>query len=111
MLATLTPRWKGARHFTAGRGGYRPTAGVIHIAEGTAAAVDSWFNDPASQVSAHYLVTKTGALHQYVHEEDTAWHAGRVDKPTWRGLVRDATGRVVNPNKYTIGVEHEGQGA
>ena len=109
MLAVMTPRWKGARHFTAGRGGYRPTAVVIHIAEGTAASVDSWFQDPRSNVSAHYLVTKTGALHQYVKEEDTAYHAGRVLRPTWAGLVKDA-GKTVNPNKYTIGVEHEGDG-
>ena len=107
-LAVLTPRWKGSPNYTAGRGVYRPTAIVIHIAEGTAASVDSWFANPDSNVSAHYLVTKTGALHQYVREEDTAWHAGRIDRPTWKGLVRDAHGEIVNPNRYTIGIEHEG---
>ena len=103
MLATLTPRWVGSPHFTAGRGTYRPVSIVIHIAEGSAAAVDSWFRNPASKVSAHYLVTRTGALHQYVREEDTAWHAGRVVRPTWAGIIAN-----VNPNKYTIGIEHEG---
>lgn len=110
MLATLSPRWVGTPNFGALRSGHRPVAIVIHIAEGSAAAVDSWFKMATSQVSAHYLVTKAGGLHQYVREEDTAWHAGRIDTPTWKGLVKNADGTFVNPNKYTIGIEHEGAG-
>ena len=105
-LATLSPKWIGSPNFAAGRAGYRPAAIVVHIAEGSAAAVDSWFRNPASQVSAHYLVTKAGELHQYVREEDQAWHAGRVDHPTWPNIIAG-----VNPNRYTIGIEHEGQDA
>lgn len=106
MLATLTPKWIGSPNYKLGRGTHRPTAIVIHIAEGSAAAVDSWFKNPASSVSAHYLVTKAGDVHQYVREEDQAWHAGRVDHPTWTGIIAG-----VNPNLYTIGIEHEGQDA
>lgn len=106
MLGHLTPSWIGSPNFHMGRDGHRPTAVVIHIAEGSAAAVDSWFRNPASSVSAHYLVTKAGDLHQYVLEENTAWHAGRVDHPTWTGLAAG-----LNPNKYTIGIEHEGGAA
>jgi N-acetyl-anhydromuramyl-L-alanine amidase AmpD len=105
VLPVLTPKWVGSPNFTTGRRTYRPTAIVIHIAEGSTAAVDSWFRNPASKVSAHYLVTKEGELHQYVREEDTAWHAGRVHEPTWKGLIAG-----VNPNLYTIGIEHEGKG-
>jgi hypothetical protein len=54
-------------------------------------------------VSAHYGIGRGGEIHQYVGEGDTAWHAGRVVAPTWP-LIKSG----VNPNLYTIGVEHEG---
>jgi N-acetylmuramoyl-L-alanine amidase len=103
------PIWKGSPNFHDDRAGYEPSAIVIHIAEGNRQAVDSWFKSTASQVSAHYLVCTDGSVHQYVREEDTAWHAGRVHKPTWAGLLKGPSGAYVNPNRYTIGIEHEGQ--
>jgi N-acetylmuramoyl-L-alanine amidase len=39
-----------------------------------------------------------------VAESDRAWHTGRIVAPTWRLLKTD-----VNPNWYTIGIEHEGR--
>lgn len=107
-LDVMTPEWVGSPNFAAGRRGHRPLAIVIHIAEGHVASVDSWFRSMQSKVSAHYLVTQAGKLRQYVREEDTAWHTGLVRNPTWTGLKRDAAGAIVNPNLYTIGVEHEG---
>jgi len=95
---------KISSNFWAGRKGYKPEAIVIHIMDGTLAGTDSWFNDPASQVSAHYGIGKNGEVHQYVKEEDTAWHAGRIDMPTWK-LIKLG----INPNVYTIGIEHEGR--
>jgi N-acetylmuramoyl-L-alanine amidase len=44
-------------------------------------------------------------IHQYVKDEDTAYHAGAVASPTWKRLKP-----FVNPNLYTIGIEHEGTG-
>ena len=79
-------------------------AAVIHIAEGRAAGVDSWFASRESQVSAHFLVGLNGTLRQYVSIHDVAWHAGRVLGATWRALP---TG---NPNDTTVGIEHEGNG-
>ena len=70
---------------------------------GTLRGTDAWFRNPKSRVSAHYGIGRTGDVHQYVQEADTAWHAGRVYRPTWTGVRR---GR--NPNRYTIGIEHEG---
>ncbi len=113
-------QWIGANagNFRPGRsGGFRPEAIVIHIMDGTLAGTDSWFNDPKSKVSAHYGVGKTGLVHQYVKETDTAFHAGTVDpltapgadgisRPVWSLLKPN-----VNPNHYTIGVEHEGLGS
>lgn len=83
--------------------GFKPEAIVIHIAVGSLSSVDAQFNDPKSHVSAHYCVAKSGEIHQYVQETDTAFHAGIVVNPTWPLLKPN-----VNPNFYTIGIEHEG---
>ncbi len=95
---------KKSSNFWVGRKGYRPEAVVIHIMDGTLPGTDSWFANPTSQVSAHYGIGKGGEVHQYVQENDAAWHAGRVDAPVWK-LIRPN----VNPNLYTIGIEHEGK--
>jgi len=99
--------WKGcsAGNFRPGRPpGFRPSAIVIHIAEGTLDSVDHWFNNAIAKVSAHYCVGRGGEIHQFVHEEDTAYHAGNAVTPSWK-LLRPG----VNPNFYTIGIEHEGR--
>ncbi len=101
-----TIQWTGCsgKNFRAGRpAGFRPTAIVIHISDGCLSSADAWFNNPEAQVSAHYIVAKSGAIHQYVKEEDTAYHAGAPVNPTWK-LLRPG----VNANWYTIGIEHEG---
>ena len=91
-----------------GRNGYQPKAVVIHIMEGTLEGTDSWFAKTSSKVSAHYGVGKNGEIHQYVPETQAAWHAGRVARPAWKGLIPAGGGKWINPNFYTIGVEHEG---
>lgn len=97
-------KWVGSSNKNIGRFGYRPEAIVIHIMEGTLAGTDAWFNNPSSRVSAHYGIGKNGKIHQYVMESDTAWHAGIISvNATWSLLKPD-----VNPNYYTIGIEHEG---
>lgn len=95
---------KPSPNFWSGRKGYRPEAVVIHIMDGTLVGTDSWFVSPSSQVSAHYGISRVGEVHQYVQEGDTAWHAGRVDKPSWNLIKPD-----INPNLYSIGIEHEGK--
>ena len=104
--------WMGAhpRNFHAGRNGRRPEAIVIHVMDGSLAGTDAWFNNPASRVSAHYGIGKDGQVHQYVRESDAAFHVGTVDRPIWPGIRREQ-GKVINPNLYTIGIEHEGRGA
>ena len=101
------PQWRGCAesNFRRGRAAnLRPEAIVIHISDGSLASADAWFHDPAARVSAHYIVAKCGAIHQYVKEEDTAYHAGVIDHAAWK-LLRPG----VNPNSYTIGIEHEGK--
>lgn len=86
----------------------KPVLGIcIHVTEGNAASVDSWFNDPDAEASAHYMVKKDGGINQYVLEVDEAWAQGRVDRPTAQ-IVLDNPG--VNPNAYLISIEHEGSG-
>jgi len=95
---------KKSPNFWSGRKGYRPEGVVIHIMDGTLIGTDAWFANPSSQVSAHYGIGKNGEVHQYVQENDAAWHAGRVDAPLWK-LIKPT----INPNLYTVGIEHEGK--
>ena len=98
--------WIGcaAANFRKGRPApYRPEAIVVHIIVGSLGSADQHFHDPDAQVSAHYGVGKSGEVHQYVDESDTAFHAGIVVRPTWK-LIKPE----VSPNYYTIGIEHEG---
>jgi N-acetylmuramoyl-L-alanine amidase len=82
---------------------------VIHIVDGSLAACDSTFLNPNLEKprSAHYCVGKNGEIHQYVAEEDTAFHAGTIVQPT--APLKKVNGQIVNPNFYTIGIEHEGR--
>lgn len=88
-----------------GRSGKRPDVLVIHIMEGTLAGTDSWFRNPAAKVSAHYGVSRDGHIVQWVSDDNTAWHAGSVIRPT-APIVLERPG--VNPNSYSIGIENEG---
>lgn len=58
-----------------------------------AEAID-WLANPASKVSAHYVVAEDGTVLQMVAEADRAWHAGRS---WWRGLI--------DVNSASIGIE------
>jgi N-acetyl-anhydromuramyl-L-alanine amidase AmpD len=94
---------KPSPNLTKGRGIYKPEIIVIHVMEGTLTGTDNWFGSSVSQVSAHYGIGQNGEVHQYIQEADTAYHAGRVSNPSF-SLYKDG----VNPNSYTIGIEHEG---
>ncbi len=65
---------------------------VIHDTEGSYSGSVSWFQNPAAQASAHYVIRSSdGEITQMIQEEDVAWHAG-----DW------------NTNLHSIGIEHEG---
>src|SRR4051812_40063998 len=83
-----------------GRGGHRPEAVVLHTTVGSFESAVHWFAQPASGVSAHYLVGLDGRIGVFVAEEDTARHAGRVLRPT-APFVADG----IDPNEITIGIE------
>ncbi len=65
---------------------------VVHVAQGTYSGTLGWFRNPDNTgSSAHYTVSKYGAVGQSVRDEDIAWHAG-----WWK------------TNRRSIGVEHAG---
>lgn len=95
-------------NFQRGRKGKFPVdCIVIHVTEGNAASVRSWFHNPNAEVSSHYMVQKDGTVVQFVGEEDTAWGNGRVEGATAQ-LVKEREGS--NPNWWTISIENEGNG-
>ncbi|MGB6229394.1 MAG: N-acetylmuramoyl-L-alanine amidase [Litorimonas sp.] len=68
---------------------------VLHYTgmESGEAALDRML-DPASEVSAHYMVWEDGRVTRLVGEDKRAWHAGRAE---WRG--------VTDVNSASIGIE------
>lgn len=70
---------------------------VVHVTQGSYAGSISWFQNPESQVSSHYVVrSNDGEVTQMVRDADTAYHArsanasslgieheGYVDDPSW----------------------------
>lgn len=80
---------------------------VIHVTMGGHEGTRSWFNYRKSDVSATYNVLTNGLVDQFVDEKDTAFAQGIVDRPV-APLVRARPG--VNPNFYSISIEHEGDG-
>jgi len=85
-----------------GRNGRNIIAIVDHITSGSFSGAVTWLCNPASQASAHHVVSRMGEIVQLVDESNRAWHAGIVKNPNWS--LYDGT----NPNNYTIGIEHEG---
>jgi hypothetical protein len=65
---------------------------VVHTMQGSYSGSISWFQNCASEASAHYMVRSSdGEITQMVAEADIAWHAGWWDV-----------------NAASIGIEHEG---
>ena len=62
---------------------------IQHTTEGSFAGAISWFRNPASQVSAHYVLSGSGQVVQMVRESNRAWHAG-------------------DHNSHSLGIEHAG---
>jgi N-acetylmuramoyl-L-alanine amidase len=70
---------------------------VIHDTEGSFESSLQWLTDPASQVSAHYLIDLSGPIYRLVNESDRAWHAGTS---YWHNVPV-----VYNLNDISIGIE------
>ncbi len=79
-------------NYANGRSGNSITYWINHWTVGSYAAAISWFQDPSSKVSAHFVVRQSdGELTQMVRIANTAYHAGNLTY-----------------NRKSIGIEHEG---
>ena len=87
-----------------GRRGFVPRAVVLHTTDGSFTGAREWLTDPESGVSAHYLVSLSGEVVQFVDEADTARHAGMQPVPGIVVLGDDP------PNLCTIGIEFADEG-
>ena len=91
-----------------GRGGAKIGAVVWHVAEGSEVGVSSWFHNPESNASTHYLVCKDGRTIRYVREEDTPWANGKVNNPRLSNpVVKRLIASGANLNRQTISIETE----
>lgn len=98
---------KPSPNFAVGRQGFKPEIIVIHIMDGSLVGTDSWFANPASQVSSHYGIGFKGEVHQYVAEENVAWTQGlKVPPVNPPKFVFYKPG--YNPNLYCLSIENEG---
>lgn len=105
--------WKGnVNTNSSDRGAHIPFAVVNHISAGTMAGMDAWFTSPDNRVSsAHFGVARDGRIHQYVAIERMAWANGATPDsyaPADRLAPVVADNYGVNPNLYTVSIEHEG---
>ena len=100
--------WIGSPNHYNGRAGMPTVAIVLHTMAGTLSACDSWFQNPTSQVSAHYGVGLDGEQHQYVKLQNGAWANGILEPGNeWSEIV----GNSQNPNYQTVSVETEDNGS
>lgn len=66
-------------NFTPGRQSVGITGMVWHHTGGAFGPSLSWIQNPASQVSYHYMVDRNGTVYRNVAEGNIAWHAGVWD--------------------------------
>ena len=82
------------------RDGARPSLIVIHYtAMDTCAAARARLCDPQAEVSAHWLISRTGETEALVDESMRAWHAGA-----------GAWGGITDVNSHSIGIELDNRG-
>ena len=82
-------------------GRIEPTLIVLHDTADRLRPDDtiSWFKDPKSKVSAHFVVARDGSVTQMVPCDRAAWHAG---KSSWKGRA--------SCNNFAIGIEIDNPG-
>ncbi|GFE48500.1 N-acetylmuramoyl-L-alanine amidase [Roseobacter cerasinus] len=82
------------------RDGLTPSIIVLHYtAMASAEAAIQRLCDPKAEVSAHYVICRTGAVTRLVPEDQRAWHAGTGE---WRGWT--------DINSRSIGIELDNAG-
>jgi len=91
------------------RDGNVPVIIVNHISEGSAISCINWFTTPNNKVSStHFLVGKDGSIYQFVPIEEMAWGNGLKSEGVRSSKLKIIKERGVNPNLYSVSIEHEG---
>jgi len=97
-------RWHPSPNLWRGRDGCRVDGIVLHgSAGGDGAAVAELLCRPSREASTHFVIGQDGTVLQLVLLEDTAWGNGIPVRPTWPAVARNGA---VNPNRYTVSIEH-----
>jgi len=84
---------------------------VLHTTLGAYNGAVSWLRNLHGQnpnSSAHVVFSRTGQIAQLAEFNRGTWHAGGVRNPSQRAknvLPKYWSGRLKNPNRYTIGLE------
>lgn len=60
-------------------GSLSPNLGVFLHHQAGNGSLFSFFNNPAAKVSAHFWISKTGVIEQYVDTNQVAWHARQAN--------------------------------
>lgn len=103
--------WKGTDLTNkSDRRGYIPDVICNHISQGNAQSCIEWFSTDSTnkESSAHFLVAKDGNVYQFVDIHDNAWGNGLKADEIKLSTLSVVKSRSVNPNWYTVSIEHEG---
>lgn len=87
----------------------RPIAVINHIMQGYQSTMVRWAQERPYRTakSAHFTIGRDGRIVQHAPLNVPTWASGNVAEPTWRLMKYDG-GEPVNPNWYTVNIEHEG---
>jgi len=102
--------WEGTQNFH-DRRGQVPVAIFYHITDDlNFSNVRSWFQNPTSEASSQFVITRDGMPHQFVGSAKAAWTNGDIKSPRtdirWMNdAVRRCAQGLANFNDYTIALE------
>lgn len=97
---------------TIGRQGHIPDIIVCHITDGGFPGSINWVTNPKSQVSYHFMVSRSGEITQCVDIKDTAWANGTDNaggnRDNRHSQLEAVRARRINANLYTVSIGFEG---
>ena len=82
---------------------------VYHETDGTADSTFKTFTNPATEVSAHFLILRLGETWQFVDPDECAYGNGIIWQPTSELVLERLPNipKLYGVNDFTISIEHE----